>query len=304
MKVSVIIPTYNNVEKLKVTLSGLEKQTFPKDDFEVVTVIDGSNDGTSGFLKAYEGMIELKYMFQENKGQATARNMAVKISSGELLILVDDDCFCPAEFIEKHVSFHTDHGKGNVLFGQIKHIPSINFDAIFVLINEGKLDELDMFKEKDLYFDLRNLIWEKNYSNIKWICSTAANTSVEKAVFESAGMFDENFIGWGLEDCELGYRFYKSGINLFYDENVFLYHLDKQRAQYNLHSQLAKNLKYWRQKYRGNKEINSYISFICNGLSLQELNHICSGNRLGFEPEGEQIFFTPFEFFSAKEKKT
>ena len=45
-KLSVIIPTYNRKETLKMTLEALEKQDCGMQVFEVIVVDDGSSDGT------------------------------------------------------------------------------------------------------------------------------------------------------------------------------------------------------------------------------------------------------------------
>jgi glycosyltransferase involved in cell wall biosynthesis len=43
MKVSIIIPTHNRLEKLRETVEYLRLQDFPTTDYEIVVVDDGSN---------------------------------------------------------------------------------------------------------------------------------------------------------------------------------------------------------------------------------------------------------------------
>ncbi len=50
--ISVILPTYNRLDRLKRVLAALERQDCPRDDFEVVIVSDGSTDGTNEHLKS------------------------------------------------------------------------------------------------------------------------------------------------------------------------------------------------------------------------------------------------------------
>jgi glycosyltransferase involved in cell wall biosynthesis len=51
IKVSIIIPTYNRKGTLKRTLESLFSQTFPKNNYEVIVVDDGSIDGTESLVK-------------------------------------------------------------------------------------------------------------------------------------------------------------------------------------------------------------------------------------------------------------
>ena len=71
-KFSVIIPTYNRLPLLKVTLESVWRQSFT--DYEVIVVDDGSADGTSGWLA--EVASKVKPIKQVNSGPGTVRNGA------------------------------------------------------------------------------------------------------------------------------------------------------------------------------------------------------------------------------------
>ena len=53
---------------------------------------------------------------------------------------------------------------------------------------------------------------------------TRGNISFKKVTFNKLGKFDEIFKVYGWEDLELGYRFYKSGIKLYYLKDAINYH--------------------------------------------------------------------------------
>ncbi len=102
MKISVIIPTYKRIDKLRDCLDSLLKQTFPQDDYEILVVEDGSQSGAKDLVKSLqEKFPNLKYFWRENAGPAAARNVAIKVAQGEVCAFTDDDCLVPSDWLEK-----------------------------------------------------------------------------------------------------------------------------------------------------------------------------------------------------------
>ncbi|MDE6698835.1 MAG: glycosyltransferase, partial [Lachnospiraceae bacterium] len=90
-KVSIIVPVYNSEKYLEKCLESLAGQTLK--ELEVVLVNDGSTDSSleimESFSKKYSGRFVI--INKENGGQASARNMGIKQSSGEYIGFVDSD---------------------------------------------------------------------------------------------------------------------------------------------------------------------------------------------------------------------
>ena len=102
---SVIIPTYNRLPLLKLTLESVWDQTFT--DYEVIVVDDGSTDGTAAWLS--EVASRLKLISQQHAGPGAARNTGAENARGEYLAFLDsDDLWFPwtletvAELIARH----------------------------------------------------------------------------------------------------------------------------------------------------------------------------------------------------------
>ncbi len=90
--VSVIIPFYKGKSWLEESLESVFKQTYT--NIEVVLVNDGSTEDISDILSKYAG--KLKYIYQENKGAAVARNEGIKLAEGEFIAFLDaDDIWFP-----------------------------------------------------------------------------------------------------------------------------------------------------------------------------------------------------------------
>lgn len=106
--ISVIIPTYNRRESLRLTLDGLSRQTMPMNSFEVVVVSDGSTDGTTEFLTEYAASAPYRFrpIIQENAGPSAARNRAIRESAGEVIVLLDDDVEPDPSFLAAHAARH------------------------------------------------------------------------------------------------------------------------------------------------------------------------------------------------------
>ncbi len=92
--VSVIIDTYNYEHFIEQAIESVLNQDFPKEQMEIIVVDDGSTDDTREKVKKYEGRI--KYIYQENKGQAGAFNTGFSAATGEYICFLDaDDVWYP-----------------------------------------------------------------------------------------------------------------------------------------------------------------------------------------------------------------
>jgi len=97
MKVSVIIPAYNEEEDIKYCLDSLKNQSYK--EIEVILVDDGSTDKTIEIAKKYK----IKILMQSHKGPGAARNFGATKSHGKILIFVDADMHFEKDYIKNLV---------------------------------------------------------------------------------------------------------------------------------------------------------------------------------------------------------
>ena len=104
--ISIIIPTFNEEDRLPKTLEKIAK--FVKsdpDNFEVIVVDDASTDNTSKVAKNFDDKIHnFKVMRLEKSplaGKGYAVNKGVLASKGELILFTDADGSTPIEELEK-----------------------------------------------------------------------------------------------------------------------------------------------------------------------------------------------------------
>jgi glycosyltransferase involved in cell wall biosynthesis len=86
MTISVIIAAYNAGRTISHSLQSIFSQTTPVS--EVIVVDDGSSDDTAEVVKGFPGV---RYICQENRGPANARNNGVKVASGDFVAFLDSD---------------------------------------------------------------------------------------------------------------------------------------------------------------------------------------------------------------------
>jgi len=89
--VSIIIPCYNSATTIQRALASIVNQTYT--DFEIIIVDDGSTDNSFEKIKTFFENKDIQHTLikQQNKGAASARNLAVKNSHGEYLAFLDAD---------------------------------------------------------------------------------------------------------------------------------------------------------------------------------------------------------------------
>lgn len=87
---SIIIPAYNAEKTLDRVLGELVSQKMQQpENAEIIVVDDGSTDGTKDVVAKYGTIV--RYIHQENKGVAAARNVGLDASRGRYISFVDAD---------------------------------------------------------------------------------------------------------------------------------------------------------------------------------------------------------------------
>src|SRR5712692_9764325 len=88
-KASVITPTYNRADFLRVAIASVLNQTFQ--DLEIIVVDDASSDRTAEVVRRFTDEL-IKYIRHDiNKGGSAARNTGIKNSTGAYVAFLDDD---------------------------------------------------------------------------------------------------------------------------------------------------------------------------------------------------------------------
>lgn len=88
--ISIIVPCYNQAHFLDACLQSVMEQSY--ENWECIIVNDGSPDNTAEIAKIWtEKDIRFKYIYKENGGLSSARNVGITAAKGEFIQLLDSD---------------------------------------------------------------------------------------------------------------------------------------------------------------------------------------------------------------------
>ena len=221
-KISVVVPTYNRLDKLRHVVPALVAQDLAPGSFEVVVADSNSNDGTAEFLAevAREHPF-VRHVPGPYTGRAMARNAGIAAAQGRIILFNDADIIASPDLLSRHLAHHDQPGVRAVV-GMEVQVASYE-DYVAKRDDRAKRDPLHGEKPKRL----------------SWLYFLTGNASVPKAELDRVGRFDEDFTGYGHEDLELGFRLQRAGVPIVYEPNAVNYHWDpvawdKQQEKYEL----------------------------------------------------------------------
>jgi glycosyltransferase involved in cell wall biosynthesis len=107
---TVFTPAYNRAYTLHLCYESLKRQTCK--NFVWLIVDDGSSDGTGALVEGWisEGLVPIRYHYQENQGMHGAHNTAYELIDTELNVCIDSDDYITDEAVEIITTFWSQHG--------------------------------------------------------------------------------------------------------------------------------------------------------------------------------------------------
>ena len=206
--ISILIPTYNNLDYLKLCIKSLKNNS--KYEHELIFHINEGSDGTLDCIKNFG----YKYSYSEqNIGLCSAINKAAKLSNQKYILYSHDDMyFCP------------DWDK--VLLDEVNSLNHDNFYLSGTMIepNSGHIVcdfgiDHNTFKENDLL---------SNYKNINFYNHQGTHFAphlVSKKMWDKVGGFSEEFNPGIGSDPDFNMKLWKEGVRVFKGLNDFkVYH--------------------------------------------------------------------------------
>ena len=223
---SVVVPYYEAADALALTLAGLERQTYPRELFEVIVVDDGSDPP----LELVEPTpMQLRVIHQEDLGfgAARARNNGARAAEGDILAFLDCDMIPEAGWLAAHTRWH--HAvRDAVSLGFRRHVETVGVDAQAVRDRPDSLADLFAGRptQSPQWIERRMARTDDLTAGTEDIYRvvTGGNFAVSAEFFAEVGGFDDSFTQWGDEDIEFGWRAYALGAVLVPERRALCWH--------------------------------------------------------------------------------
>jgi glycosyltransferase involved in cell wall biosynthesis len=100
VRVSVIIPAFNEELHIAKCLEALARQTISKDSFEVIVVDNGSADATVAHANCFRELLGLRVVVRAGCSISAVRNYGASLAAGAVLAFLDADCMARPEWLE------------------------------------------------------------------------------------------------------------------------------------------------------------------------------------------------------------
>ena len=193
---SILIPTYNNLNYLKICLNSIKKNS--KFDHQIIIHINEGSDGTLDFIKntGYDHTYSV-----ENIGMPKALNLASKLSKfNYILISHDDFYYCPGWDEELHKELELMNNNKFYLSGTMVGAGQIKFNA-------GQT--ADTFDEIKLMNNLENI------KTFNFQGTTKCPGLVHKSIWSKVGGWSEEFSPTGGDDTDFAMKLWQNNVRIF-----------------------------------------------------------------------------------------
>ncbi|MCX7858188.1 MAG: glycosyltransferase [Deltaproteobacteria bacterium] len=163
--VSAIITTYNRRRFIKEAIESVLNQDYRVE--EIIVIDDGSDDGTEYEVKKYP----VKYVWKENGGISSARNLGIKVSRGSYIAFLDVDDL----WMKKKIST------------QLAMMEKLGYDISYtdeIWIKNGK-----RINQKERHKKYSGFIYERC---LPLCIISPSSVLIKRRVFEEVGFFDES----------------------------------------------------------------------------------------------------------------
>ncbi|MFC5653351.1 glycosyltransferase family 2 protein [Paenibacillus solisilvae] len=290
VRYSIIIPTFNRIQQLLLTLVAFETQTYPKHLMEVIVADDGSTDGTQQMVLEFQASYRLIYVAQpEQRGRSAVRNLGLRHAKGRYVIFCDADFLVLPHFLSTVDRYHRKYPNA-ILSGtphsmddaythyhpdfspeeQLQFHSTIGPTGVWKPEFENAIEVMPLITPDDLIHQTgtlsRVLIPRRIPPAIidqfartdvaPWMLFVTRCVAVRRRYLLRLKGFNERFVLYGLEDWELGYRLHRLKLPFIPIKEVVGYHQEHPTS------------------FRGNQVNleNLRIMFDCHGFNDSAVN--------------------------------
>jgi glycosyltransferase involved in cell wall biosynthesis len=181
--ISVVIPSFNEEERIEGCLKSLHNQTLPRDQYEIIVVDGGSKDKTRDVAERYADIL----FIQSSPKVGGARNDGAQRAKGEILVTTDADTFLPPDWLERIMK---------------------DFQDPAVVMVYGPVKPIEKSLKNHAYLFLANRFAGIGYLTGTVLFTLGCNSAFRREAFMQAGMYRVSDAG---DDLEIAHRMKKLG---------------------------------------------------------------------------------------------
>lgn len=199
IKISIIVPVFEQWEYVPEFLDCLRRQTYPMQDVEVLLVDNGSRD-----IKVPDDLPHnVKVHYSDTRGAYAARNHGVRQSCGDWLVFTDADCLPHESWLGELICAFRSAELGNSLIA-------------------GRVNCISENGEPSLYeiYDIVRGIPQEHYVSRGY--AATANLAAPRAIITGIGGFNDSLYSGG--DADLCRRATQQGATVVYVESAVVSH--------------------------------------------------------------------------------
>ncbi len=206
LTVSVIIPVWNDAERLQTCLDALQRQSFPSGRFEIIVADNGSTDNSADVARSYENV---RVVSEPAPGSYAARNAGLAGARGVYVAFTDSDCIPDRDWLSNLVRAAAHAGEFGIIAG---HVEFFKLD--------GACDACFTFE--------RHFLMRQKANAANGRCVTA-NWLSRRDILCRFGGFDAKLVSGG--DYELSARISKAGMPVIFAHDAVVMHPARSHAR-------------------------------------------------------------------------
>ena len=191
--ISIVIPSFNEEERIERCLASLAQQDFPRQEYEIIVVDGGSKDKTREIAEKYADLV----FIQTSPKVGGARNDGALRARGEIIATTDADTILPPDWLSR--------------------IRQDFLDPEVVMLY-GPVKPIEATIKNQFYLFLANSFAHIGYLTGTILFTLGCNSAFRAESFKKAGMYRVSDAG---DDLEIAHRMRRIG-KVKFDRKLFV----------------------------------------------------------------------------------
>jgi glycosyltransferase involved in cell wall biosynthesis len=203
-----VVCTRNRGESIRSTIETILANTCPR--FELIVVDQSTSDSTGQTVALFSSDPRLSYTHSDTRGLSTARNIGIAAARSDIVLMTDDDCDVPADWIDQMIAVFTRYPKVACVFCDVT-AGAHDYTKGFIPIH---IHKKDMFVQRIEEYEPG--------------AGMGAGMGLRRSAVEEIGGFDP-LLGAGMdlasaEDLDIMLRMLLKGYQIYHTKSVSVVH--------------------------------------------------------------------------------